>query len=367
MYGVTPFGGASGEGTLFSFDPHGDGNPVLLHAFTGDDDGGGPSSPLVEDENGNFYGTTEGGAKGDGTIYTYTADGRFLTLFSFSDNSNDGRSPLGPIVEYSPGHFAGAQSLGGTGPNRSGNGVIYTFQVKTHPAPKPPTVSNIAYFDLGSQVTGESIQGGVAVGPNGMVYGTTYVGGTNDAGIVFSFDPSAGVIGTLHDFNTEEGAGPRGPLLFANGTLYGTTSGTFEGFSMINNGTIFSLDLDGQYHTLYRFDGDSNGSLPIGSLAFGTNGDLWATTENGGKYNGSGSVLDFTGGDDSPNHHFSFDAANDPGDGSGPEAGLTLGDDGVFYGMTVGGGKYGLGTIFSIDQITLHHVILHSFGKPLGS
>ncbi len=56
-----------------------------------------------------------------------------------------------------------------------------------------------------------------------------------------------------------------------------------------------------------------------------------------------------------------------PSDGSGPEAGLTLGNDGVFYGMTVGGGKYGYGTIFSIDQTTLHHVILHSFGKPLGS
>ncbi len=158
----------------------------------------------------------------------------------------------------------------------------------------------------------------LVLGPNGLVYGATFVGGSSFYGSLFSFDPVSGVIRTLHDFAPPEGVLPQGPLLYSDGTLYGTTL-----YGGINDyGTIFSYDADGKFQTLYKFDGQPNGRYTLGGLAFGTDGDLYTTANSGGKY-GFGTVLDFTGGDGSPNHHFSFNPVGDPGDGSGPEGGLT--------------------------------------------
>ena len=352
FYSVTPLGGADGEGTLFRFDPHGNGNTVILHNFTGEHgDGSNPSGALIEDEKGNFYGVaSDGGKNYGGTIFMLTKDGRYFTLYSFPGNSDEVPGPGPTLAEYAPGKFAGVSLY---------YRAIFTFTVDADATPKPVITDgpNIHYDPkvLGS---GEPIS--VVAGPNGLVYGATFFGGSSSYGSLFSFDPVSGVIHTLHDFAPPEGLLPEGPLLYSDGILYGTT--LFGGVH--GDGTIFSYDTEGEFHTLYQFNDHTNGGYPLGGLAFGTDGDLYTTANSGGK-NGFGTVLDFTGGDDSPNHHFSFNPMGNPGDGSGPEGGLTLGDDGVFYGMTGGGGKYGYGTIYSIDQTTLHHVILHSFGKPL--
>jgi uncharacterized repeat protein (TIGR03803 family) len=106
----------------------------------------------------------------------------------------------------------------------------------------------------GNEVVLYSFTGG-AVGwrPDGLVedaagnlYGTTYFGGTNGpyAGTVFQITP-AGKLTTLYSFcaqaNCADGASPSAALLeAANGTFYGTTSGSGGEEGM---GSVFRLSI----------------------------------------------------------------------------------------------------------------------------
>ena len=162
----------------------------------------------------------------------------------------------------------------------------------------------------------------------------------------------------MHDFAATkvEGTYPTGQLLSANGLLYGTC----DGGGPDNDGTIYSFDpISGDFHILYRFHGASHGENPQGSLAIGPNGNLFATAYGGTI--GYGVILDFTGGDGEPNFFSSFDGAN----GAGPNAGLTLGGDGLFYGVTYAGGSAFSGTLYSLDPATLKITLLQSFGTSL--
>jgi len=72
FYGTTDGGGSYGYGTVFKITPSG--TLTTLYSFcsqSGCTDGSGPYAGLVQDTNGTFYGTTVyGGAYGDGTIFT---------------------------------------------------------------------------------------------------------------------------------------------------------------------------------------------------------------------------------------------------------------------------------------------------------
>ena len=54
-------------------------------------------------------------------------------------------------------------------------------------------------------------------------------------------------------------------------------------------------------------------------------------------------------------------------DGSDPQTALTLGVDGRFYGTTLVGGQFDLGTVFAIDANNRNLVTLHSFASGEGS
>ena len=74
---------------------------------------------------------------------------------------------------------------------------------------------------------------------NGKLYGMTAFGGSNGAGVIFSFDPSSSTYTKLKDFDNTNGAYPQGSLMQASdGKLYGMT---FQGGSG-NVGVIFSFD-----------------------------------------------------------------------------------------------------------------------------
>jgi len=82
LYGATITGGGNplglcssdGCGTIFKLTPSGSGySYTQLYAFTGGSDGSAPYSNLVQDTNGNFYGTAStGGADGYGVIFKFT-------------------------------------------------------------------------------------------------------------------------------------------------------------------------------------------------------------------------------------------------------------------------------------------------------
>lgn len=76
LYGTTLYGGASGNGTIFSLAPAGSAGgawtETVLHSFTGGSDGGNPTAGLTAGSDGTLYGTTSTGAQGGGTVFALT-------------------------------------------------------------------------------------------------------------------------------------------------------------------------------------------------------------------------------------------------------------------------------------------------------
>jgi uncharacterized repeat protein (TIGR03803 family) len=71
LYGTTVFHGAYGWGTVFKRAPTG--KLTVLYNFTGGEaDGGDPYAGVVQDSQGNLYGTTSAGAIGYGTVFKIT-------------------------------------------------------------------------------------------------------------------------------------------------------------------------------------------------------------------------------------------------------------------------------------------------------
>jgi len=89
---------------------------------------------------------------------------------------------------------------------------------------------------------------GPPLGDVGVLHGTTGVGGASNIGLVFSLTPTAGLGGTwtetvLHNFTgIATGGGPEGGVTIGgNGVIYGTTLSGGTGNCNSGCGTVFSL------------------------------------------------------------------------------------------------------------------------------
>ena len=202
-------------------------------------------------------------------------------------------------------------------------------------------------------------------GADGMLYGTTNQGGKgncpNGCGTVFRMNLQ-GDFTTTYMFADKDGGKPQGPLVEGpDGNLYGTTQvGGDQTFCPAYGcGTIFRITPEGKLTTLHQFD-KTQGYLPISGLTLGRDGAYYGVTLSGGN-NASGIVFKTTSeGDFTPIYYF----GGGP-DGGAPETGLGFGRDGKFYGTTTVGGDMscapqGCGTIFVVTSegqlTTLHDV-----------
>jgi uncharacterized repeat protein (TIGR03803 family) len=73
------------------------------------------------------------------------------------------------------------------------------------------------------------------------LYGTTYWGGSEDAGTVFAVNTNGTGFTTLYSFSGSDGSYPQAGLILSVTTLYGTASS--GGSSSLFSGTVFSLSL----------------------------------------------------------------------------------------------------------------------------
>ena len=106
---------------------------------------------------------------------------------------------------------------------------------------------------------------------------------------------------------------------------------------------FMAISLSAQTLTNFVLFGGTNGADTADPLVQGADGNLYGTTNRGGAA-ALGTIFEGTpGGTLTTLHSFSGALA----DGS-PEAGLTLGADGNFYGTTPNGGTYSYGTVFKI-------------------
>ena len=152
----------------------------------------------------------------------------------------------------------------------------------------------------------------------------------------------------LTRFTGKNGANPNLLIEGANGNFYATTSYGAPN-SQGEAGTVFEISTAGVLTTLYDFCAKANcadGLQSDAGLALGKDGNFYGTTRIGGSA-GSGTIFQVT-----PagvlTTLYSFCSQTNCTDGSYPEAGLALGSDGLFYGVTRTGGANNLGTVFSV-------------------
>ena len=205
--------------------------------------------------------------------------------------------------------------------------VLLGFSIPSHAASTYAVIYSFIGTDTVTQFDGDLPMAGVVADSSGNLYGTTEVGGANDAGTVFQLTPPAtsGAPWTetiLFSFNgsTGTGANPFASLLASKKvTLYGTVTNGFTNAA----GGVFSL------------------TPPA------TTGGAWTETVP---------------------HVFATGGT----DGLTPTANLIPGPLGLAFGTTSAGGTSGLGAVFALKRPTTAggswaEKVIHSFtGGPDG-
>lgn len=166
---------------------------------------------------------------------------------------------------------------------------------------------------------------------------------------------SAQTITTLHSFTFDDGANPNlvTPAQGDDGNIYATTSIGGSKTVKCFCGTAFKITQQGTL-TSFSFDG-TDGAIPDAGFLPGRNGLLYGTTSTGGA-SGNGEVFRLNSQTGVVTVLHSFAGS----DGASPEAPLTLGPGGKYYGTTSAGGADNFGTVFSITASGTFKS-LHSF------
>jgi uncharacterized repeat protein (TIGR03803 family) len=321
LYGTTSSGGQWGGGTVFKLTQ--DGTLTTMASFDGTNYGNSPIGAMVLANDGNFYGTSSGGARGNafGGVFKMTPDGSLSSIFSFT--GGNGSSPMGDLVQGSDGNIYGTTQEGGSG----GWGTVFRLVASG----TNWNMQTLATFPDDSSGIGPS--GGAIQATNGKFYGVTYDGGnawSNNTSYATGTVYQMTTNGTLTTLATlwqgyEHATYPIGRLLQASdGNFYGAGSGTAGG--------IFKVTPQGELTTLVSFLGANGwcGTNPNGGLVQANDGNIYGTAYEGGT-NNYGAVFRITL-DGFLTPVFSFDGGN----GSYPQAGLVQGSDGNLYGTTYG-------------------------------
>jgi len=270
LYSTTENGGADGYGVVFKLAP--DGTETVLYSFTGGSDGKYPEAGLIMDSSGNLYSTTlyggadKYGADKYGVVFKLAPDGTETVLYSFTGGS-DGEYPQAGLIMDSSGNLYGTTERGGA----YDDGVVFKLA--------PGGTETVLYSFTGSD-GGAYPYAGLIMGSSGNLYGMTPEGGAYDHGVVFKLAPG-GTETVLHSFTGgSDGSEPQAGLIMGRkGNLYGTTY--FGGTD--GAGVVFKLASDGKETVLHSFTG-GDGVFPSAGLLMDKKGNLYSTTQFGGAY-----------------------------------------------------------------------------------
>lgn len=311
---------------------------------------------LIQASNGKMYGnTTSGGSSTLGTFFCFDiGNNSFSKIFDYS-SGNNGFLPNQRLAEASNGKLYGTCISGG----QFALGTIFCLDPVTH---NLETVFNF------NDTLGAQPQGSLITGNDGKLYGmTTYGGGSNAAGVIFSLDPINNAYNILFNFNNLPylAGRPQGSLIQAsNGLLYAMAQWNSAGNDF---GNIFSFDpITNQYAELFVFD-VINGAYPYGSLMEASNGLLYGTTSMGGESGlyCNGTLFSFSTQNNSFTKLVDFETAlgfaclPEGNAGLGPRGNLVQASDGKLYG-TAGQG-FGSGKLFSYDTQSNEVISLYNF------
>jgi uncharacterized repeat protein (TIGR03803 family) len=202
--------------------------------------------------------------------------------------------------------------------------------------------------------------GGVVLKSNGVLYGTTQVGGANGDGVVFSLAPPPTFCKSivcywnetiLHTFTgVPDGINPwTENLVFdAAGNIYGTTGGG----GVYDNGTAFELTPSGGGYTetiLHSFSGGTDGWAPFGGVVLDAAGNVYGTTVGGGIHlcsTGCGTVYQLmpSNGSWQETILYDFEVLH----GYYPSSDLIRDSAGNLYGTAIASADYNDGVLFKL-------------------
>jgi uncharacterized repeat protein (TIGR03803 family) len=243
LYGTTSSGGNTsacsengGCGVVFELSPDGKGNWTETVLFSFDaKDGATPMAALTFDSSGNLYGTTEwGGVYGSGTVFELSqAHGQWSEkiLHSFDEAAGDGDNPAYGLTFDDSGNLYGATPVGGSKVEQFW-GTAFNLTLSGGGKWKETILH---HFDR-SKFGGGYVSSGLLLDKSGNLYGTAAWGGRYDCafggglgcGVVFKLSPRANggwSESVLHSFGKgNDGANPEGGLVFgSSGNLFGVT------------------------------------------------------------------------------------------------------------------------------------------------
>jgi hypothetical protein len=359
----------------------------VLYSFVGAPNAALPFGGLLAGKNGEFYGISNGGGTvgpsgfNSGTVYEISSRGQEKVLYDFQ-GGNDGAGSEAALVADRAGNLFGVTSFGGgSGACTNGCGTVFEMQPNGF-----GFTERVLYAFAGGQ-DGANPVGSLLLGKNGVLYGTTNVGGggacnassvPSGCGTVFSLTPSGSQYTekVIYSFQGgSDGESPRATLTVdSSGNLYGPTlyggkaksacGKSDEGIASC--GLIFEITRSGHEKILYKFDGGKHdGSNPRTALLRLANGSFVSLTLYGGPSNlGTAYVLTPTSGAYTERvvHFFAQTM-----DGVRPEDPDGLAEDasGNLYGSTVGSSisPCGCGVVFELTPNGSGYTerVLHAF------
>lgn len=357
LYGTTTEGGAEGVGTVFRINRDGTSHAVL-NAFTVDGgDGAYPGAGVITGSDGYLYGTTQnGGANLAGTIYRVNTNGSNHTVLrSFSSSGGDGYTPAAPVVEGRDGVLYGTTYYGGS----NARGTVFKMN-------RNGSGYTLIRSFLSSGGDG-AFPRGLIEASDGYLYGTTQAGGSNNVGAIYRLGKDGAGYAIVRHFLTTGGDGrnPYAPLIEGtDGYLYGTT---FSGGAGDTNGTVFRLQRSGAgYMVLRQFQGGfGDGRNPYGPLLEGSDGVLYGTCYHGGTGGTNGTVFRLN--KNGSGYQILHDFGSLPGNGIRPNGRIVEGTNGGLYGSTYGGGQFNQGTLFRLEKDGLRFMMYRSFHWDFGT
>ena len=297
LYGMTNLGGTQDEGVIMKFNPLTNRDTVVWNFGAGIDGTSPYSSLAYGPANGLLYGMTySGGHYLGGTIFSFNPTTKVESVLWNFGGGLDGLNPWGNIIyDAGKGLFYGMTSLGGA----NDEGIIFSFNPTTH--------IEAILWSFGSGTDGVSPTGDLTYDAiNGMFYAMTRRGGIHDSGTIIRFNPATYQDTVVWNFGSgTDGVSPYGSLVYdtAQGLYYGMTfhGGTHDSGAIIS----FNPSTNAE-NVVWNLAIGTDGGLPVGSFIYNANNTLFYGETVSGGANRAGAIITFNPSTNAENVVWSF-------------------------------------------------------------
>jgi len=311
-------------------------SPLFTYPITNNNTSGITWPSLMsQGQDGEFYSTIQtNGVYNLGSVYKITTTGQYALLYSFCSEGahcpTTGANPTGGVTLGFDGNLWGTTLNGG----KDGAGTVF----KLTPT---GTLTNLYNFTNGKDDSAPDYP--PRQGQDGNMYGVSEAQYSGQYGSFYKLT-TKGII-TPHPFDPIKSWSPNLPTQGSDGNFYGTTQ--LGGDVTCKCGAVYKATPAGKLSLLHLFTGinvNQDGYRPNGVLVEGADGNFYGVTYQGGAKN-VGTVFKI-----SPAGAYSvlYSFGSVTGDGTLPLSGVTFGTDGTMYGTTVSGGTKNAGTLYKI-------------------